>query len=572
MGENLRLRTGMKPVREDKPLKIFIVFMLFVIMNAVKISIFDYMILYYKGVPVFLYKLCYTLVFEIIVLALISRIRLKLPILLIYIAQSIYIFAYLSYFSYFHSYLHLFQASSLMTESVGPITHFSIPVNINMLVMLVDVPFFIYYMVKYRKINTLLKQFTRLRLSVLGACITILLLFEGINGMNNSSIFQMGNHFYSTEPKIVEKYGTIANNLCDIVFNYGGNSLIKAFQYGKPITSNKEKEIQPNIIGIQVESMDANVINQKVNGKYIAPFLHKLSTESIYYPYMMSYHKAGGTSDSEFSILSSIEPLSDYPSIKLSKYKYPNSIVRVLKAGGYRAYAFHGNIGAFYSRDTAFRKIGFDAFYDIDKMGLKNEGWGAPDGEVFQYALNQIEKESGKGPVFSYIITMTSHMPFESASHYYHNTDYDQIQETKVRNYFNSISYVDQSIQSFVNQVRMKMPNTYIFIWGDHTPAITADEYKQASYTSFDKYFEFVPFLLSTPDKKTYKSVDKAACFLDLAPTFLDAAGIAYQYRTDGDDLLKDQFVPTNIPFKLGTYTRTELYKQISRATSDKIN
>lgn len=561
----MEARINIKKGIEEETVKALILLGVFVLLNSIKISVFNYMMMYSKGISILLYKSFYTLIIEIIVFSILLKIKWKFPIIIIYLGQAIYMFAYISYFCYFHSYLHLFQASALVTESVGPISHLSIPVNVNMLIILLDLPIFILFATKYRNLNRVFVRKAFLRKRILLSGVFILLIIEGVNFYNGISILQIGKNFYATEPTIVARYGTIVNNLSDIVFNYGGNSLMKAFKYGKTISAASSKNNKPNIIVIQVESMDANVIDKKYNGKYIAPFLHQLSNESIYYPYMMSYHKAGGTSDCEFSILNSIEPLSDFPSIKISKYNYPNSVVKVLKQGGYKALAFHGNIGAFYSRATAFKKMGFDNFYDINKMGFKNVGWGAPDGEVLNYALNKSKDE--KQPFFSYIITMSSHMPFESVSNYYHNSNYDSINESKVKNYFNSISYVDKSIQDFVSRVREELPNTYVFIWGDHTPSINTDEYRQASYTSMDKYFEFVPMILLTPDKIIYKSSSKAATFLDIAPTILNASGIKFTYKSDGSDLLENNSKMSKIPFKLGYFTRTSLYNNVEEFT-----
>ena len=81
--------------------------------------------------------------------------------------------------------------------------------------------------------------------------------------MNNSSILQLGHKFFATEPKIVERYGTVVNNISDVIFNYGGKNFAKSFQYGKTISTLSQISNSPNFISIQVESMDANIINAK---------------------------------------------------------------------------------------------------------------------------------------------------------------------------------------------------------------------------------------------------------------------------------------------------------------------
>jgi lipoteichoic acid synthase len=539
---------------------------LFMIFNIIKLTAFNCFIMYTDNLISVSYKFLYTLLLSVIIYFFIVKIKSKLLLMFLYISQSIYLFAYLSYFSYFHSYLHLFQASALLTESIGPISHFSIPINYGMLLLLLDLPFFILFMIHHNKvfISNIKENYPFKH--ILLCSLIILTCLEAWNLYHNNFILQLGENFYVKEPDIVARYGTIANNLDDIIFNYGGKNLIKKLQYGSPISSSTASDNSPNIIAIQVESMDSTIINKQYEGKYIAPYLHSLSQKNIYYPYTLSYHKAGGTSDSEFSVLNSIEPLSNFPSIKLSTYDYPNSLAKVFVKNGYEALAFHGNDGSFYSRSEAYSKMGFTDFQDINKLGLSNDGWGAPDDKVFQAAFNKLKSE--KAPFFSYIITMSSHMPFTSVYNYYNNSSYNNIDKNVVKNYFNSMSYVDKSLESFITQVKSTLPNTYIFIWGDHTPNINYSDYRQASFTSEDKYFEFVPLLIITPDSKTYMEKNAVASFLDISPTILKLSGVRYNFFSDGIDLIDPQHKNNKIPFKEKLYDRNELFSEINKTVA----
>ena len=539
---------------------------IFIFFNIVKLTAFNCFIMYTVNAATISYKFAYTLLFCSLLYFFVLKVKSKLILTILYISQSVYIFAYLSYFSYFHSYLHLFQASALLTESVGPISHLSIPINYSMLVLFIDLPFFIFSITLYSKdFIWSMKEKVFLK-HILFTSILTLMCLETWNLYHKNFIIQLGENFYVKEPDIVARYGTIANNLNDVIFNYGGKNLAKKFQYGKPITSSTVSENKPNIIAIQVESMDSSVINKQYQGEYIAPYLHSLAEKNIYYPYTLSYHKAGGTSDSEFSVINSIEPLSNFPSIKLSSYDYPNSFIKPLVKGGYEALAFHGNEGSFYSRNEAYSEMGFNEFEDITKLGLSNDGWGAPDDKVFQAAFDKLKTETS--PSFSYIITMSSHMPFTSATNYYHNKNYDSIYKNVVRDYFNSISYVDKSIENFITQVKSTLPNTYILIWGDHTPDIDSPDYTQASFTNEDKYFEFVPLIIITPDNTRYKEENVVASFLDISPTILKASGVEYNLFSDGNNLIGPKYENNKIPFKEKTYDRKDLFNEINKKVS----
>lgn len=536
--------------------------LLFIFLNAVKLTAFNFLIMPSKTFGAFTYKVIFALLVNLIIFSLFFKIKSRWPFIILYAIQTIYIFSNLSYFKYFGGYLHLFQASSLLTEGVGPIRHFTIPVNLNMLVMLIDMPFFISLAIHYNRIGSLNKLLKTHIRTVRYVSILLILCLEGLNYSSGCSLIQLNRNFFSSETKIIERYGTFINNVSDLTVNYGGANLIKHFKYGETISAFSTASETPNIVAIQVESMDSNVINQKYKDKYIAPYLHSLSQENIYYPYVLSYHKAGATSDSEFSIVNSIEPLSNYPSIKIPKYDYPNSFVKQLTGQNYYTMAFHGNTGNYYNRDVAFVKMDFNEFDDIKKMNLAESGWGAPDDKVFEYAYEKMMEK--KSPSFTYVITMSSHMPFANTAGYYSNNSYDSIEDETVRNYFISMSYVDKSIEEFVKKIKTQFPKAYILIWGDHTPGINAAEYKQASFTADNSYFEFVPLIISTPDKKVYKESGNVASFLDIAPTILNAAGIKFSIKSNGINLIDLPSNTPEIPFKEKLYNRSELYKMIA--------
>jgi phosphoglycerol transferase MdoB-like AlkP superfamily enzyme len=218
-------------------------------------------------------------------------------------------------------------------------------------------------------------------------------------------------------------------------------------------------------------------------------------------------------------------------------------------------------VGAFFNRDVAFPRMGFKRFLDIKAMDLEDIGWGAPDYDVFNYEIDMLKKM--RKPFFTYTITMTSHKPFTNAAHYYKNEAYDDVADKKTGNYFNSITYVDQSIRSFVESINRSYPNTYIIIVGDHAPDISTEEYQQASYMSGEQYFEFVPLFIITPDHQIRIENKEVASFLDLAPTILNASGIAYTYKSDGVDLLDKKRLSPTIPLGDSSYNREVLFQRI---------
>lgn len=555
--------------------KVFFAIVLFLLFNALKLSLYNYFLIPQATREVLIYKFWFTLLCSVSIFIIILSIRSRYLFLFLMIAQGIYCFTNISYFLYYHSYLHFLQWISLFKEALISATHLANPKSAQLLVVFIDVPFALYIFFKFfkkesRKLSAPIVKYAILLISLL-----ILMFVETDNYYANRSIVQYMDDRYTGETEIVERYGTLANSAVNIIKNYSETKLIEQLHYGNKQTNSSKiipndpgitsvnDQKKPNFVIIQVESMDSNIVRQEYKDSFVMPYLNSMSKESIYYPYTLSYHQGGGTSDTEFSVINSLEPLDSFPAIKLTSYEYPNSFISKLSGSSYDTMAFHGNVGTFYNRNIALSKMGFNKFYDISSMNYEDEGWGAPDDKVFSFALDKMKKT--REPFVSYIITMTSHGPFESARKYYNNTKYDDIENELVKNYYNSFSYVDESIKNYVEEVQRTFPNTYVIIYGDHTPNINSEDFAQASFIDDDKYFEFVPLFIITPTKQKYCESSVVASFLDISPTILEASGIRYTVYSDGFNLLKGRnATPLNIPLKGGTFDRAWLYEKIS--------
>lgn len=550
------------PTRTD--IFVAMIIVLFVLANALKITIFNQILVPQADKWMFRFKFITTLLIVVAIYPILFRFRSRALFVTFYVVQALYILVNMSYYLYFNNYLHMEEFIQNFYEGFVAVMNASSPKNPLLLIAFLDLPLFIYLTATYFRANRLRKKLW----IIVDAAIVVALLGTAYSqyGHYKNKVFITNiaqNHFLG-ESRIVQRYGTLVNEAVSVYYHQSTEDYINSFKYGKQISNTAEKADKPNIFVIQVESMDAVIVHQQHNGRYIMPYMNSLADSCVYFPYMVSYHFGGGTSDAEFSIINSVEPLVGYPAIKLTTYKAPNAFIKQLNAAGYESLAFHGNIARYYNRDVAFHTFGFEEFYSIEKMGMKDVGWGAPDDKVFDFALNRAA--SVTKPLLSYTITMTSHGPFTSVLNYCNRSDYDDVQDKIVRDYFVSMSYVDQSIKSYVEAIQNKYDNAYIIIFGDHTPKIVSPDYKQAATMIDGKNYEFVPLYIITPDKAKYREDNRVVSTLDLAPTILNAAGISYNYRSDGTDLLDRTKTPGKIPYRGLEWDRTALFREISKA------
>lgn len=538
------------------PLPLF----LFVAANAAKMVAFNALLIQEEGPGFIARKIFMTLLLIGTLYPLFFIIRSRAVIIAAYTLQALYMAACITYYFYFHTYLHLIQASALLSEALSTAGNSAVRPDPAALIAILDLPLFVFLLRRIWRKPKPARRERRAAIVVIAASLLAFSVSEAVNYENGRALANLVNDTYSGESPIVERYGTFASNLVSIWQNSSGRLLEKQLEYGGEQAFAAAGTPMPNLVVIQVESMDSAIISHKYKGVHVTPFLYSLTGTAVYYPFMLSYHKGGGTSDSEFSILNSVEPLDFYPALKLPNYSYPNSLLTRLKKSGYATLAFHGNNGSFYNRDIAFPKLGFTEFFDLARSGLPEIGWGLPDADMFGFVLKKLDAVNQ--PFLAYVITMSSHEPFESVSNYYKNSLFDDIGDKIVKNYFNSMNYVDRSLNTFVGRIRADFENTYIFITGDHAPNIEKEDYRQASFSMDCRFFEFVPLIIITPDGSAYCEAATAASFLDMAPTILRASGAGCSIRTDGVDLLAPGKKAGSIPYRGASFDRVLLFKK----------
>lgn len=532
-----------------------LVAIIFLVINAGKITFpyffsdagYDYLILQ-SITSIFIVSLFFGAAFK-------TR-SLFFPILF-YSLQIIYVLINTLYYEFYANFLPVSCAYNLFFEGLQIEEHNGIPLNWNICLFFIDLPFFIYLLFA-RKKAFISNRYICLSAALLVFVYSMIVLYkvDMKDALDDQAQF---NSRY-----VVHKYGFVAYDVYDALKN-NESEIMKL--YGPKIFSTKEKVQKANILILQIESLDANMIDRKHDGKLVMPYLHFLSKNCVYYPYTLVYRGAGGTSDSEVVAINSMQSSKDFAITESQDYMYPNSLPKAL-GNGYESYAFHGNKGSFYNRLTAFTRMGFDKFFDIFAMRLPEKKWGAADGDVFDFAAERIkDAEKRKASYYYHVISMSSHYPFNIIGSYYHDKDYDDINNKLLRGYMNSMNYVDRVLEKFITDIKKSNPNTYIFVYGDHPPYAIEDYsvYNRSSFKSDDLEFEFVPLFILTPDKKVYEERKKVASLLDIAPTALHASGKPFRIRTSGVDLLdfpmKNKPVPAN-----GIYnSRETLFKQALR-------
>ena len=266
-----------------------------------------------------------------------------------------------------------------------------------------------------------------------------------------------------------------------------------------------------NIIVIQFESLENFVIKKSFYGQEITPNINKLLDSSIYFNNIYEQVRDGNSSDAELLFNTSVYPITTGSTFLRFGDNTYNSLPDLLNAQGYTSVAIHGDNKEFWNRNRVFPALGFDKYIAGD--GFENKtfgGMGILDESLFTQSITEIEKI--KEPFYFYIITLTSHMPFDSAQNIgclaLPNDD-------ESSGYLQTINYTDKVFGEFYKRLAQKgiLENSVIIMYGDHEGI-----HKYYNKTTLPPNDYKIPFIVHIPGMKGMV-IEKIGGQVDMMPT-----------------------------------------------------
>lgn len=300
---------------------------------------------------------------------------------------------------------------------------------------------------------------------------------------------------------------------------------------------------------IQVESLQEFTINQRIHGQEITPNLNALLKESAYFDHVYQQIGAGNTSDSEWLMHTSLYPEGMDPTVNTIDGTEIPSLAWTLKKNGYGAATYHADDITYWSRDKLYPALGFDYVFTSNEIPNEKEiGFGPADEVLFNFAEDQLVKQlKTHDRMYSNIITLTSHTPFEMPEEYEFLDLPENYKDTYVGNYFQSVRYTDEQIGLFIKQLKNLgiYDESIILIYGDHSglhgaPVTDKDkillkEVLGHEYSMQDRFV--VPVLFTAPGLFTGETYSHLGGQIDLMPTLLNLLGIEHDTQMIGHNL-----------------------------------
>ncbi|HLO12616.1 MAG TPA: LTA synthase family protein, partial [Pseudoneobacillus sp.] len=333
--------------------------------------------------------------------------------------------------------------------------------------------------------------------------------------------------------------------------------------YAEPNPNNFGAGKGMNVIYLHLESMQNFLINYKLNGEEVTPFLNSLVNEKNTLYFDNFYHQTGQgkTSDAEFMLENSLYGLPQGSAFTTKGLNTYQAAPAILGQQGYTSAVFHGNSGSFWNRNEIYKSLGYNKFFDGNYYQLNSEDlaeYGLMDKPFYNQSIPLLE--TLPEPFYTKFITVSNHYPYpipaKDATIAPATTG-----DKSVDQYFQTARYADEALKQFFDYLKQSglYDRSIIIMYGDHY-GISENHNKAMKQiigkeiTPFESSgLQRVPLFIRVPGMEGGVNHEYGGQ-IDILPTLLHLLGTdTKDYVQFGTDLLSDQHDDL-VPFRNGDF------------------
>ena len=311
-----------------------------------------------------------------------------------------------------------------------------------------------------------------------------------------------------------------------------------------------------NVIVLHLESFQQFLINMKVDGQEVTPFLNSIFQNQATISFDNFFHEVGQgkTSDAENMLETGTFGL---PQGSLFTELGSDNVFQAAPAilgqkQGYTSAVFHGNVASFWNRDHVYKNLGYDNFFDRSYFDESDEtlGYGILDKDLFSESAQYLEHL--QQPFYTKFLSVTNHTPYYTDDKNFDFLSLNTGNSTE-DNYVRTAHYLDQSLEQFFTYLKKSAiyQNSIFVIYGDHFGISNTDNKDLASalgkdpdtWNEFDNaQMQRVPLMIHMPGYTKGSVNHEYGGEIDVLPTLLHLLGIDDKdYLHFGTDLLSPQ-------------------------------
>ena len=319
-----------------------------------------------------------------------------------------------------------------------------------------------------------------------------------------------------------------------------------------------------NVIFVHLESIQEFLIDYKLHGEEVTPFLNSLTKEEnmVYFDNFFHQTAQGKTADAEFILNNSLYGLPQGSAFTMKGLNTYHAAPAILGPLGYTSAVFHPNTGTFWNRNEIYKSFGYDHFFDSSYYNMipgQLADYGLMDKPFYEQSIPKLE--SLPQPFYSKFITVSHHYPYtmnqEEATIEPHTT-----RSKSVNNYFQTARYADEALEQFF--IYLKESGLYdhsiIIMYGDHygisqNHNTAMEQVLGKEVTPFVSKAELqrVPLFIRVPGIEGGVNHEYGGQ-IDILPTLLHLLGVeTKEYIHFGTDLLSENHDEL-VPFRNGDF------------------
>ena len=389
---------------------------------------------------------------------------------------------YVLYDIFYHFLAKSARVSDLQNATL--LSDFSPLLSIGLILMVLLIVFSIFYQIyKFRKRSSKRTFYTVIALKAL--LFAILLFYLGSESFHHY-LLKKYKYYTWSQSRTIKKNGRFSSFIYyDIISKRAEKKLAaykkKKLNVNKILFGNSELQTKRNIYIVILESFidprlikDASFSRSPLADemrKYLNHDQFSFITASIY---------GGGTSQSEFEVLTGVKALAKVSSIEFNVLEGNpvSGFTNMLRQNGYHTVATIATRSNFYNSRDAYKSIGFEKSIFLEESDDFQHTKGDKiifDADLYQYNIRTIKKQNIKTPYLFYTLGMYGHFPYHRNTELRPDVVTTAHKDPRVHRIANQFYYRTKALAHYIDTILAFDPDAIIFVTSDHLPPLLAD-------------------------------------------------------------------------------------------------
>ncbi len=281
-----------------------------------------------------------------------------------------------------------------------------------------------------------------------------------------------------------------------------------------------------NVVIVTMESLSSSFMAHGGNSRKLTPNLDRLAEQGLF---LANLRATGNRTVRGLEALSlAIPPLPGHSIIWREHNRNLETLGAVLADHGYVNRFMYGGYARFDNMDAYFSGNHYQPI-DRSQFPERHRGfgniWGLADEHLYDYALEQMDRDAASGkPFLMHLMTTSNHTPFT----------FPEGRVELPRGRAGAVKYSDWAVGRFIEMARTKpwFKDTVFVLVADHCAS-------SKGRTSLPPENYHIPAIVYSPAHLAPRTDTRLASQIDLVPTVLDLLGLPEQSRFMGRSVLR---------------------------------